>query len=244
MGGLSRKDLSEQIFESLRQRITTLEISPGARINVNALSEEFAVSTIPIREALKRLTERQLIVVTPSVGYHATSLSTKDIMDAFAFRKILETNLLPKAMEMVSHKRLQELRDASILLIDSNMPEEEKRQAFDETDNCLHHEFILNSSENRFIRMTAGIVYYFLLIARRLRWQLDQSLQEHVGIIDAWMKGDTIETNRRLSLHLDRSMEKCLTPAVLVQGNGNLREGLVYDLSTHGETPLAQTATA
>jgi DNA-binding GntR family transcriptional regulator len=214
MGKLIRTDLSEQIFETLRYRITNLLIAPGEKIDINALSEEFAVSPIPIREALKRLTERQLIIATPGVGYRSTEMSTKDIMDAFAFRKMLEIYVLPAAMRAVSHTRLTKLRESSISLLESDMPRQERRKAFNEMDICLHRELILGSSDNRFIGMVADIVGDLLHIARRMSWQLDQSLNEHVTIIDAWIERDELETNRTLSMHLDRSMQECLRPTV------------------------------
>ncbi|QCB97630.1 GntR family transcriptional regulator [Arthrobacter sp. PAMC25564] len=47
-----RRNLREEIAESLRNRILTGEFKPGSRIDLAAVSEEWGVSQLPVREAL------------------------------------------------------------------------------------------------------------------------------------------------------------------------------------------------
>lgn len=53
--------LAERAYRSLRQAIGRCELELGARLRVEELSQRFAVSSSPLREALNRLSEQGLV---------------------------------------------------------------------------------------------------------------------------------------------------------------------------------------
>jgi DNA-binding GntR family transcriptional regulator len=53
--------MAAQVFEILRERIISLELSPGTVLSRAALAEEFRLSSSPIRDALIRLEDEQLV---------------------------------------------------------------------------------------------------------------------------------------------------------------------------------------
>src|SRR3954470_23891476 len=65
-----------QVFELLRERIISLELSPGTVLSRAALAEEFRLSSTPIRDALMKLEEEKLVEVFPQ---HATIVSPIDL---------------------------------------------------------------------------------------------------------------------------------------------------------------------
>ncbi|WP_310278483.1 GntR family transcriptional regulator [Haloactinomyces albus] len=66
--------LSEKAYYLLRDRLITLQIQPGATIDERALQEEFKVGRTPIREALRKLADDQLVHVVPRRGTFASHL--------------------------------------------------------------------------------------------------------------------------------------------------------------------------
>ena len=70
------RQAAPQVFERLRAMITSLELPPGAPLSRAALAEQFGVSSTPIRDALMRLDEVDLVEVFPQ---HATVVSRIDI---------------------------------------------------------------------------------------------------------------------------------------------------------------------
>ena len=53
------KNLSQMVFERIREAIVTGELPPGSRLVERRLAEELEVSHIPVREALARLARRR-----------------------------------------------------------------------------------------------------------------------------------------------------------------------------------------
>ncbi|MEY4712885.1 MAG: hypothetical protein RIS88_2335, partial [Pseudomonadota bacterium] len=60
--GITRTTLSEQTYETLKERILDKTLPAGAKLNIDALSRELDVSSSPIREALARLEGERLVV--------------------------------------------------------------------------------------------------------------------------------------------------------------------------------------
>lgn len=86
-----RTVLSDETYDRLREMLLRHEISPGQRINIDALARELNVSQTPVREALARLESDDLVVKEPLRGYKATALLTVNQMkDLFQFRGIIE----------------------------------------------------------------------------------------------------------------------------------------------------------
>ena len=83
--------LSDGTYSNIKEMILAYEISPGSRVNIDALSLKLKVSQTPIREALARLESDGLISKEPLKGYRATNLlSLPEFLDLFQFRLLIE----------------------------------------------------------------------------------------------------------------------------------------------------------
>ena len=71
-----RETLQGYVYERVRDLILTGDIAPGQSVTINSLAAAFAVSHMPVREALRRLVaERALTVISGrSVGLPALSV--------------------------------------------------------------------------------------------------------------------------------------------------------------------------
>jgi DNA-binding GntR family transcriptional regulator len=58
----------QQVYEVLRERILSGAYGPGFRIVIDQVAVEFAVSALPVREAIRRLEAEGLIVYRPNAG--------------------------------------------------------------------------------------------------------------------------------------------------------------------------------
>jgi len=88
--GEHHEPLSALIKNRIRQRIIDGEFLPGARLVEHKLSEEMAVSRIPIREALRSLAAEGLVNIEPHRGAFVATLSKEDAMDMVEVRAALE----------------------------------------------------------------------------------------------------------------------------------------------------------
>lgn len=58
----------ERVYQAVRERILSGAYGPGYRVVIDALAEEFEISALPVREAIRRLEAEGLVVYRPNVG--------------------------------------------------------------------------------------------------------------------------------------------------------------------------------
>ena len=82
---LNKQTLSEQIYQILRTDILMQRIPGGTKLTLKSLIERFGVSSTPIREALTRLSEEQLVSYYSNVGVSVVELSDQDLREIYEF---------------------------------------------------------------------------------------------------------------------------------------------------------------
>lgn len=58
----------ERVYRTIRERILNGMYGPGYRVVIDAVAEEFSVSAIPVREAIRRLEAEGLVMYRPNAG--------------------------------------------------------------------------------------------------------------------------------------------------------------------------------
>ena len=81
-----RPNLSEIAYDELKEMILTGELAQGERIILEKMSEKLNLSITPLREALNKLAQDDLIRATPRSSYEVISLDTDDISDILDLR--------------------------------------------------------------------------------------------------------------------------------------------------------------
>lgn len=84
--GNKKRAKAEHIFETLRNRICTLEYPPGFGLRETDLAAEFEVSRTPVREALHRLELSGLVQPMVGVGTIVTPIEINQLKDILNFR--------------------------------------------------------------------------------------------------------------------------------------------------------------
>lgn len=82
--------LADEIAFRLETAILDGRYPPGSRLPQEELCERFAVSRTPIREALRKLQAKSLVVVVPNKGATVALLSRKELLDIYDVRAELE----------------------------------------------------------------------------------------------------------------------------------------------------------
>lgn len=85
-----RAPLSDLAYRALADAIIEGSIQPGAKLSEPDLARRFGISRGPLREAVRRLEGRGLVVRRPRAGVRAIALSRADIIDMFVVREALE----------------------------------------------------------------------------------------------------------------------------------------------------------
>lgn len=91
---LDRGSTAERVADILRQRITEGVFLPGTRLSEENLREALGISRNTLREAFRLLAHEGLLEHQLNRGVFVRLLSTADIRDLYAIRRILECGAL------------------------------------------------------------------------------------------------------------------------------------------------------
>jgi DNA-binding GntR family transcriptional regulator len=103
---------ADDIALALEEAIVSGEIPPGSVLRQEHLSEQFAVSRTPVREALRRLAALGLVSFEPNRGVRVRMLQRDELREAFLVRAELEGLATEIATPKMSGADLAELEAA------------------------------------------------------------------------------------------------------------------------------------
>jgi DNA-binding GntR family transcriptional regulator len=113
--GFVRPQTAQQaVVDALREAITTGQMVPGAPVVQGVLAEQFGISRIPIREALKVLDAEELVRYQPHTGYTVTKLELPELLEVFRLRRVIEADLLRAAIDNISDEVIENARAAMV----------------------------------------------------------------------------------------------------------------------------------
>src|SRR5215203_5876315 len=101
----------ERVYQDVRERILAGTYVPGFRIVIDALAEEFGVSALPVREAIRRLEAEGLVVFRPNVGAQVSPAEPGLFEEELSVLAVLEgyaTALAAPLLEATDIARLHE----------------------------------------------------------------------------------------------------------------------------------------
>lgn len=82
--------LSVVIYEDLRSRLIIGKMEPGDMLSIRTLANQYNVSTMPIREALKRLEAEKALVGAVKKAYRVPEVGAGEAANLFFIRSVLE----------------------------------------------------------------------------------------------------------------------------------------------------------
>jgi DNA-binding GntR family transcriptional regulator len=114
--GIKRLSIPEAVAESLQQRILSGEFKEGDALVQEALANEYQVSRMPIREALRQLEAIGLVRMQMHKGAVVTSVPLDQIGELFDLRVLLECDLLSHALPRITDAHLATARELLLQL--------------------------------------------------------------------------------------------------------------------------------
>ncbi|MFC5063398.1 GntR family transcriptional regulator [Actinomycetospora atypica] len=97
--GAGQQTRSETVHDRIRADILGGELRPGQRLKFPELSERYGVSTGAVREALLRLTARNLVSSEAHHGFRVTEVTSRGLADLTDTRAEIESLALRRAVE-------------------------------------------------------------------------------------------------------------------------------------------------
>ena len=132
----ARETSSDWVYETLRNEIVTLQLSPGKRLSRPHLRERFGLSSTPIRDALTRLEAEDLVHVHPQSATIVTRIDVAAARRAHIMRRALEIDIANMVLDE-SGDGVADRMDA-ILAQQTEMLRVGDIEQFDHLDSAFH----------------------------------------------------------------------------------------------------------
>lgn len=222
VAGKRGTSLTDQAYATLRQRIMTGEMAPGAEVSEMELAEQLSVSKTPVREALARLGIEGFVEAFPRRGYRVTPVTVKDMNDLFAVRAMLEGTAGSLAAINLTESeldRLEALANASYVR-DETM----SVQAFVNANENFHAAIARASGNPRLSSLVTSHLEEcarFFYMGARARDVNPETNTDHHRIVDVLRQRDPDKAR-----------------AVMIEHNENTRRGLLQSLITTSDSGL------
>jgi DNA-binding GntR family transcriptional regulator len=210
--------LKQQAYNIIRSKILTCEYAPNTYLNEDLLCKELNVSRTPIRDALSRLEQENLVRIMPKKGIIVAPLTINDINMIYETRILLEPYILStygRRINETIEKRMHQILEKA------NNNSSDIQMLYDLDDE--YHHLIIDLCENKYL-----IQCYMNIYAQNLRLRiisgnqnkerLDASQQEHIKISNYILTRDYDDAANAMEAHLLASKEAAFK-VILLDGN-------------------------
>lgn len=103
---ITHTELSNKIYELVREKIFSRALKPGERLNVNTLASQLQVSRTPVYQALLRLSRENLVTIEPRRTTFVTALTVEDVANTYDLRLALELLAVEKGIHKVQASQI------------------------------------------------------------------------------------------------------------------------------------------
>ena len=194
----SLTDMKIDIFETLQNEILEGQLQPGDRVKEAELADRFGLSRTPIREALRRLETRGLLVHEPYRGMVVAQLEASAIGELYVMREILDSSAARLAAQHATDTEIAAM-EAQIAR-DKKMLDDPLKLA---ASNRAFHIAIYRAAHNRFLVKASDTLTESLALlgptTLSAKGRSKQSIKEHEAIVAAIKQrdGDTASAAAR-----------------------------------------------
>src|SRR4026208_598511 len=103
---IQKRPLKEDIFDVLHEKVLAGIYKPGDWLRQEDIATQLGVSMTPVREGLDLLVSAGLAERVPYRGVRVREMSTKDVVEAYGLRLILEAVIAREATRNISPEQL------------------------------------------------------------------------------------------------------------------------------------------
>jgi DNA-binding GntR family transcriptional regulator len=200
------KNLSDQIYDIIINRIVTGVYQKGDKISINKLADEFGVSRSPVKDAFNKLYGTGVIDISPRKGHYVKSLSLAEVEKIFEFRFFLELSVYSKIIGKLDEGKYDELKamiDESLDIVGRKREEDIKRLFL---LNRNFHLELFKLADNDYMLESYEKIY---LLSHTYKAYFSESAQEdHIALLEAIYHGREGRMKEALQTHIERARQE------------------------------------
>jgi len=175
---------TQRAYEIIREKITTLEMSPGETIDAGKLSDELEMTMTPIREAIKLLAHDHLVEFTDK-GIYVSEIDLADLQQLSELRVMLESFSAYQAAQRATPDDIAILE--ALRQEQASIPSGENKRLI-EVDHKFH-QAIAGAAHNKYLADTLenyfGLSKRLWFLALPKIGFLSRAVDKHLELVDA-----------------------------------------------------------
>jgi DNA-binding GntR family transcriptional regulator len=201
----------QDIYLLLRERIIQWYYPPGFHLGEKNLCEEFKISRVPIREALRALTADGFVLKKPNQGCYVKQLNVKEAKELFEVRIALERYVVDRLVEgelpvewTINQRMLWQglLRGDSLLL---------ESEDFVDADHNFHLGLARACGNQSIVDIIANVttrLRFVKLAVEATRIRQTETAMEHLAILASIESKNADEARNSIKRNIEHSRDR------------------------------------
>jgi len=203
-----RPNLGEIAYQEIKEMILTGELEPGERIVLGNLSQLLNLSITPIRDALNKLAQEDLVIITPRTSHMVVKICEQDARDIIDLRLTLETFALTSSGSSLADFPVDAFR-----AVFSEQGAHINHKQFLKADTLFHESILAISPNKRLPKLYSylqNLIQVLSVQAIKVEGRMGSANDEHFAILDAIEEGDITKVEQSLSYHFKQMRQALL----------------------------------
>ena len=200
-----RTNLTERIYQLIKQDIFSFRLLPGDRFSENEIAERVEASRTPVREALARLQREGFVDVSFRSGWQVKPFNFKKFEELYDVRIVLELAAIKKLCEMEPAPNLDDVKRVWLVKPEDRLEDGPTVCALDER----FHEQLIEATGNTEMARIHHEITERLRIIRRIdftqRNRVQATYDEHAKILRTIIERRAEDAKAYLKSHIEES---------------------------------------
>jgi len=198
-------NLRDRVYDVLKNMIVLREFEPGEKINEEQIAKQTGVSRTPIREALCRLENENIVKMIPRRGAFVLKQSEDTIREVLEVREVMEGLVTRLATLLMNDGTLLKLKKCLDKI--KPVPDAERYLMKYTQSDIQFHSILLEACQNRLLQNMMETVNTHLQIIRLrtvvLPGRAKKTVDEHFEILKAIETGDAQQAEMLMRKHIE-----------------------------------------
>lgn len=211
---VKKESLKQKAYDDIKSKIINCQYMPNSFLNESILMEVINTSRTPIREALSKLEQENLVTIIPKKGIMVNDLSLNDISMIFQVRELIEPFIIRTNGSSLNKNELKVMRE----LVMGDITKQNIKKIY-QIDDRLHR-FFISCSGNKYFHQTMDHIYnqnhrMRILSGQKIDSRLKDTQEEHLNILDFLLIGKYDEAADAMKKHLDNSKNAAIASLLI-----------------------------
>lgn len=207
---MERNSIASSVYGRLKERILNLEYKPGRSLSVATLAREFNVSRSPVREALLKLSDENLVEIFPQSGSRVSLINLHKTEEERFIRKSLEMAAIRDMYYSFSEMNLTQMSVCIQKQEEANRENDCVEMLF--WDEAFHREIFKSINKEDCWRLAVDHSpneHRVRLLAQQSVIQTNEKvIQNHKALVSALRNHNFSEVLDIENIHLNRILEE------------------------------------